>query len=368
MTSVIPVGLGDRSYDVLVGPGLLSELGARVRALKPGAKAAIVTDDIVGALYGAAARARLEAAGVATTVITMPPGESTKSFAGLEALCDQLLDFGLERSDVIVALGGGVIGDLAGLAAGLLKRGVDYVQIPTTLLAQVDSSVGGKTAIDTRAGKNLVGLFHQPRLVLADLTVLKTLPDRELRAGLAEVAKYGLIDDAAFFAWCVANSSALLTQDEASLAHAVGVSVRAKARIVAADEREAGARALLNLGHTFGHAIEAATGMDGAVSHGEAVAIGMVCAFDFSARLGLCSGADAEAVRAGLSALGLPVSLPAMARAQGVDAFVAAMMHDKKNSGGRLTLILATGIGAAFVQKNAPIDEVREFLTQSVFS
>jgi 3-dehydroquinate synthase len=347
---------------------VIDALGPRLAALKPGAKAAVISDETVAGLFGARALASLAAAGVSAQVITVPPGEASKSFAGLERVCDGLLAFGIERRDAVIALGGGVIGDLAGLAAGLIKRGVDYIQVPTTLLAQVDSSVGGKTAIDAAAGKNLIGLFHQPRLVLADLDALKTLPAREVRAGLAEVVKYGLIDDAAFFDWCVTHGPALTALAPAEIAQAVAVSVRAKARIVAADEKEAGARALLNLGHTFGHAIETLAGLDsGLVLHGEAVAMGMALAFDASESLGLCPPEAPAAVRAGLARLSLGAAIPGPVRAAGVDAFMAAMAQDKKNDAGRLTLILARGVGAAFVMKDAPVRQVRAFLEKAVF-
>jgi 3-dehydroquinate synthase len=361
-------GAGDRSYEVVIGPKALDQLGPRLAALKPGAKAAVVSDETVAGLYGARALSGLAQAGIATRLITVAPGEASKSFAGLEQVCDGLLDFGIERGDVVIALGGGVIGDLAGLAAGLLKRGVDYIQVPTTLLAQVDSSVGGKTAIDARAGKNLIGLFHQPRLVLADLDLLSSLPAREIRAGLAEVVKYGLIDDAGFFHWCVDHAAELLALDPAAISTAVAHSVEAKARIVAADEKEAGARALLNFGHTFGHAIETLSGLDtGALLHGEAVAIGMDLAFAFSHELGLCPQQDANAVTAGLARLSLRYAIPAAVKQAGIDAFLAAMAQDKKNEAGRLTLILARGIGAAFVMKNAPTDRLAEFLKRTVF-
>jgi 3-dehydroquinate synthase len=364
---VIPVALAGRSYEVVIGRALLSEIGPRFAGLKPAAKAAVVADPTVARHYGPMVLDSLAVAGVKASLIEVPSGEGAKSFDGLEALCDALLAAKVERRDGVIALGGGVVGDLAGLAAGLIKRGVDFIQAPTTLLAQVDSSVGGKTAIDTRAGKNLVGLFHQPRLVLADLDTLTTLPPREVRAGLAEVVKYGLIGDAPFFAWCTREARALNTLSPSALSHAVGVSVAAKAAIVAADETEMGQRALLNLGHTFGHAIELLSGMDGSVLHGEAVAIGMGLAFDVSVALDLCPAPDAHAVRAGLAQLGLPLAVPEPVRRQGVDAFLAAMAQDKKNEAGRLTLILARGIGQAFVIKDAPVDKVAAHLQLSVF-
>jgi 3-dehydroquinate synthase len=284
----------------------------------------------------------------------------------LESLCEDLLSAEVERGDVVIALGGGVIGDLTGFAASILRRGCRFVQAPTTLLAQVDSSVGGKTGINTRSGKNLVGSFHQPSLVLADTATLATLPLRELRAGYAEVVKYGLINDAAFFAWCEANGPALLSGDAAAQAHAIAVSCQAKAAVVAADERETlGLRALLNLGHTFGHALEAEAGYGAALLHGEAVAIGMMQAFDFSVRLGLCPAHDARRVRAHLEATGLPTS----ARAHGVNAsgdrLVAHMAQDKKKEAGKLPFILARGIGQCFLARDIDLADVARFLDQA---
>jgi len=291
------------------------------------------------------------------------PGEESKSFAGLQALCDALLDLELDRGDLIVAFGGGVVGDLAGFAAAILKRGIDFIQIPTTLLAQVDSSVGGKTAIDTPRGKNLIGAFHQPRLVLADLGVLETLPRRELICGYAEVIKYGLLGDLAFFGWLEANAPAVLALDEAALAHAVGRSVAMKAEIVAEDERESGRRALLNLGHTFAHALEAETGFGEALKHGEAVGIGCALAFRFSAALGLCPGQDAERASRAIAAAGLPTRLHELSgHPFGADALVVHMAQDKKAEGGALTFILARAIGEAFVAKGVAPEAVRAFL------
>ena len=292
--NVIPVALGDRSYDVIVENGLLSRAGALLAPLSRGRTMAIVTDENVRP-HLATLQASLAEAGVKSEAIVLPPGEGSKSWATLETLCDRLLDLGIERGDHVVALGGGVIGDLVGFACAILKRGCQFVQIPTSLLAQVDSSVGGKTAINTRAGKNLIGAFHQPAMVLIDPQLLDTLPIRELRAGYAEVVKYGLIDDFAFFEWCEANGKKLLRGDPAAREYAVAHSVAAKARIVAEDERETtGKRALLNLGHTFGHALESETGYGDALLHGEAVAAGCAMAFRFSAQLGLCTLADAH--------------------------------------------------------------------------
>ncbi|HWF76931.1 MAG TPA: 3-dehydroquinate synthase, partial [Caulobacteraceae bacterium] len=287
----------------------------------------------------------------------------TKSFEGLADVSDRLLALELDRGDVITAFGGGVVGDLAGFAAAILKRGVDFVQIPTTLLAQVDSSVGGKTAIDTPRGKNLIGAFHQPRLVLADLDVLASLPRRELVCGYAEVIKYGLLGDVAFFEWLEANSAEVLALDEAAISYAIRRSVEMKAEIVAEDEREAGRRALLNLGHTFAHALEAETGFGEALKHGEAVGIGCALAFRFSARLGLCPGQDAERAARAIAAAGLPTRLSDLAGGPfGADALVAHMAQDKKAEGGALTFILARRIGEAFVAKGVDAAVTRDFL------
>jgi 3-dehydroquinate synthase len=364
MTAItIPVGLEARGYDVVVGAGVLAEAGARLSPRAQGRKIAIVTDAHVAALHLPALHHALSAAGLNHATIVLPPGEETKRFAILESLCNDLLALELDRKDIIIALGGGVIGDIAGFAAGIVKRGLDYVQIPTTLLAQVDSSVGGKTAIDTPAGKNLIGLFHQPVLVLADLTVLQTLPERQMRAGYAEIVKYGLIDDAAFYDWCEANASRVLAHDAEALAYAVAHSVRAKARIVAADEREAGQRALLNLGHTFAHALESGAGMGDALLHGEAVGAGLALAFQFSARLGLCSPQDSARVGAHLKQVGFATALNAVAGGPfSTDRLLAAMRQDKKTEGGALTFILARGIGASFVAKNVAERDVLDFL------
>jgi 3-dehydroquinate synthase len=370
MSVAIPVPLGDRAYEVVVGRGLLAEAGDRLGPLLRRPRVAIIADATAWDLHGAPFQASLEARGIHLDVILVPPGEASKSFARFEIVVEALLALEIERGDLIVAFGGGVAGDLAGFAAGVVKRGIDFVQVPTTLLAQVDSSVGGKTAINARAGKNMVGLFWQPRLVLADLDALATLPRRDLAAGWAEVVKYGLIDDPAFFDWCAGPGVAALDGDVDALAHAVATSVAAKARIVAADEREGGVRALLNLGHTFGHAFEAGVDFDeGVLRHGEAVAVGVAMAHRFSARLGLCPAADAERVSATLRAAGLPAT-PADIAVEGApwdpDALAAAMAHDKKNEGGALTLILSHGIGRAFVRKRADAGEVRAFLGEDV--
>ena len=323
---------------------------------------AIVTDENVRP-HLATLQAALTAAGVTSEAIVLPPGESTKSWAQLEALTDRLLDLGVERGDHVVALGGGVIGDLVGFACSILKRGCGFVQIPTTLLAQVDSSVGGKTAINTRAGKNLIGAFHQPALVLIDPDVLDTLPLRQVRAGYAEVVKYGLIDDPAFFAWCEANAAALIAGDSEARAYAIAHSVAAKARIVAEDERETtGARALLNLGHTFGHALEAEAGFSDRLLHGEAVAAGMALAFSYSAVHGLAPAADAERVAAHLRAVGLPDGAAAAGVVANGETLVAHMLHDKKMDAGTLPFLLARGIGGTFLDKSVDLADVRAFL------
>ncbi len=357
----IEVGLGERSYPILIEEGLLDRAGEHLGRFARGGRLVVVTDATV-----AAAQLTRFAAGLgggAIEPIVLAPGEGSKSWATLERLTDRLLALGVERGDRIVALGGGVIGDLVGFAAAILKRGCGFVQVPTTLLAQVDSSVGGKTAINSEAGKNLIGAFHQPDLVLIDPATLATLPPRELRAGYAEIVKYGLIDDPDFFAWCEATGAALLAGDAAVRVHAIAYSVAAKARVVAADEREtSGARALLNLGHTFGHALEAETGFSDTLLHGEAVACGMALAFRFSAALGLCPPEDAARVARHLAASGLPVTLAQAHCAAPGAVLVAHMAHDKKMEGGRLPFLLARGIGATFLAKKVDLAEVERFL------
>lgn len=355
------VGLGARAYDILIGRGL--DAGQEIAARFPGARASIVTDETVAGRHLAAFSESLVAAGLEPHAIVVPPGEGSKSFRGLEAVVDGLLEARRERGDLVVALGGGVIGDLAGFAAGVVRRGMRMVQVPTTVLAQVDSSVGGKTGINTRQGKNLVGVFHQPSLVLADLDLLATLPERHRRAGYAEIAKYGLIDDADFFAWLEEHGADVVALGD-GLAHAVATSCRAKARVVAADEHETtGARALLNLGHTFGHALEAGTGYGERLVHGEAVALGMAQAFRFSAARGLCAPADAERVERHLRAVGLPTRLADVPGTLPDDeTLVGLMAQDKKVVRGRLVFVLATGIGGAFLARDVPTDEIRSFL------
>jgi 3-dehydroquinate synthase len=362
--NVVNVALGERSYDIIIGRGRLGSLGEKIAALRPGAKAAIVSDEIVARHHLAATEAALAAAGIGTSSVTVPPGESSKSFAMLERVCEALIAARIERADVVVALGGGVIGDLAGLAAALVRRGLDYVQVPTTLLAQVDSSVGGKTAIDSTHGKNLIGAFHQPVLVLADTALLDTLPERQFRAGYAEVVKYGLLGDPGFFAWLEANWRELFAGGGAR-EHAIAVSCRMKAAIVARDEREHGERALLNLGHTFGHALEAAAGFSDRLLHGEAIALGMTLAFAFSAKRGLLPRSEAERVERHLAAVGLPIHLSSVPGGPpDADRLMERIAQDKKVKRGRLTFILARAVGASFVAPDVDAAEVRAFLVE----
>ncbi len=362
------VELGERSYDIVVGDGLIADAARYLNPVLPGHRVAVVTDETVAALYLQPLCGALDAGGIEHCEVILPPGETTKDFGHLERLIDDLLDARIARGDAIVALGGGVIGDLTGFAAAILKRGVDVVQVPTTLLAQVDSSVGGKTAIDTRHGKNLVGAFHQPRLVLADIGVLDSLPAREFRAGLAEVVKYGLIDDGDFFGWLEAHVDDLIAGDRAARRHAVLKSCGAKARIVAADERESWIRALLNLGHTFGHALEVETGYGARLLHGEAVAIGMVLAFDLSVRLGHCAAADAARLRALLGAIGLPISPANLLGGDdgAADRLVAHMAQDKKVRDGRVMFVLARGIGDAYLSLEVDLDDVHTLLDDAL--
>ncbi|MEO8420312.1 MAG: 3-dehydroquinate synthase [Hyphomicrobium sp.] len=359
----VNVPLGRRAYDVLIGPGLLARAGELINARLGAARCAIVTDANVARFHLAALEAALQKDGRHVGSITLPPGESTKSFRELAPLCERLLELGLERGDLVVALGGGVIGDLAGFAAAILRRGVRFVQIPTSLLAQVDSSVGGKTGIDTPQGKNLIGAFHQPGLVLADTDVLRTLPERELRAGYAEVAKYGLLGDAAFFAWLEQNYAAVLALEPAPLTHAVETSVKAKAGIVGRDETEQGERALLNLGHTFGHAFEAWCGYSDRLLHGEAIAIGMSIAFRFSAALGYCNEAAADRASAHFRAVGLPTRIDEIPGDKpSIDAMMKLMAQDKKVRHGKLAFILVRDVGEAFIARDVPSETVRTFL------
>jgi 3-dehydroquinate synthase len=363
MTRRVAVGLGDRAYEVAIGHGLLDEAGAWIAPFARRKRVAVISDETVWGLHGLRLTAALGAAGLTASPIVIPPGEQTKSFAGLADVTDRLLALNLDRGDLIVAFGGGVVGDLAGFAAAIYKRGIDFVQIPTTLLAQVDSSVGGKTAIDVPAGKNLVGAFHQPRLVVADLDVLSTLPEREMRAGYAEVIKYGLLGDFGFFEWLEANTGKVLAREPEALSHAVARSVEMKAEIVAEDETEQGRRALLNLGHTFGHALEAETGFGASLLHGEAVAAGQAIALRFSAAQGLCPSQDAARAERAIAKAGLPTRLSEIpGHPFGAERLVAHMAQDKKAEGGRLTFILSHGIGRAFVARAVDAGVVADFL------
>ena len=357
------VELGDRAYEILVGPRLIERAGREIQPLLRRSQVVIVSDEIVARHCLARLRDSLSEAGIAHHTVLLPPGEETKDLDHFGRLVEEILTFGIERGTMLVALGGGVVGDVTGFAAATLLRGIDFVQIPTTLLAQVDSSVGGKTGINTRNGKNLIGAFYQPRLVLADTSTLSTLPHRELLAGYAEIAKYGLIGDAEFFAWLEAEGRAVCDLVPTALRRAVMTSCAMKADIVAADEREEGDRALLNFGHTFGHALETETGFSSQLLHGEAVGLGMVLAFDFAARMGLTAAEGSRRVRRHLDEMGLPTQLLAIGLA-GIpaDRLIALMSKDKKVRDGRITLILPRRIGAAFVMKDAPLGELRNFL------
>lgn len=361
----VAVDLAERSYDIIIGKGVLDEAGERIAALAPGARAVIVSDENVAPIYLDRMQANLAASGIESFGAVVPVGEASKSWHGVESVTNAILDGKLERGDLVIALGGGVVGDLAGFAAAITRRGMRFVQVPTSLLAQVDSSVGGKTGINTSHGKNLVGSFHQPILVLADTATLDTLAQREVKAGYAETVKYGLIDDADFFEWLEVNGQSLLDGDDAIRGQAIARSCAAKARVVAADEHEGGRRALLNLGHTFGHALEVLCGYDaGKLVHGEGVAIGMVLAHRFSHHLGHCTGQDIERMTRHLAALGLPTQ---MSDIEGfnpnVDQLLEAMKQDKKVSRGSLTFILTRGIGQSFIARDVPEDEVRAFLS-----
>lgn len=369
--ALVSVSLGARAYDIHVGHGLLARAGAMILPLLTQKRAFIVTDTNVAALYLSRLIESLTAAGVHTHHTVVPAGEASKDFAHLSQVLDAMLATKCERGTMIIALGGGVIGDLAGFAAAVLLRGVDFIQIPTTLLAQVDSSVGGKTGINTGAGKNLVGAFHQPRLVIADTQVLTTLPRRELLAGYAEIAKYGLLGDAGFWTWLETHGQDALRDDARGhdlLRQAILTSCAAKARIVAADEKESGVRALLNLGHTFGHALEAEMGYGGALLHGEAVGIGMAMAFDLSARLGHCAPEDAARVRAHLADVGLPVTPPRHGPRGPITAaaLIAHMAQDKKMKDGAVTFVLARRIGEAFLTREVPADALEATLTAAL--
>ena len=361
--AVIAVDTPGGRYDVHIAPGLLADVASHCAPLLRKREVAIVTDSNVARAWRVPVDASFTAAGIASHWFELPAGEASKNWAQLGALLEWLLGREIERGDAILALGGGMVGDITGLAAALLKRGCRFIQLPTTLLAQVDSSVGGKTAVNMGVGKNLVGAFHQPALVLADLTALDTLPVRELRAGYAEVVKYGILGDPPFFAWCESNAAALLAGDPWAREYAVATSVSAKARIVGEDEREtSGARALLNLGHTFGHALEAETGFSDRLLHGEGVALGMVLAARFSAQRGLIAQADATRIAAHIAAVGLPTEVSALGLACDGQTLAAHMLHDKKMDAGTLPFVLLRGIGEAFLDRSVDLAEVAAFL------
>lgn len=360
--TIVPVALGARAYDIVIGRDAILTLGERIKALRPGARVAVLTDENVAKAHLSHVTEILKASGIEATPIVVAPGEGSKSYANFETVCEAIIAARIERNDLIIALGGGVIGDLAGFAAASVRRGLDFVQVPTSLLAMVDSSVGGKTGINSPRGKNLIGAFHQPILVIADTAMLDTLPEREFRAGYAEVAKYGLLGDADFFAWLETNWRDVYAGG-AAREHAIAVSCRAKAAIVARDERETGDRALLNLGHTFGHAFEAGAGFSQRLLHGEAVALGCVLAFEFSEQQGLVGGNSVARVRAHLADAGLPTRI---SEVQGgvpdVDRLMELIAQDKKVKRGKLTFILVRGVGQAFVANDVDPGAIRAFL------
>lgn len=363
----VNVDLGARSYPIEIGHGLLDSLGQRLMSLIKQQRCFILADEVVAGLHLSQLEASVRAANITPHTMTVPNGEGTKNWTQLGAILDWLLSAGAGRDDVLIAFGGGVIGDLTGLAAALMKRGMQLVQVPTTLLAQVDSSVGGKTAVNSAQGKNMIGAFYQPKLVLADTALLETLPQRERLAGYAEIAKYGLINDADFFTWLESNGQNVITLDPEAIAHAVAVSCRAKANIVAQDEREGGVRALLNLGHTFGHAVEAVNQYRPNVLHGEAVTVGMVLALKYSVRQGLIHGQDAGRAEAHLASIGMQTALLKMPGGPYEAAALAnAMKQDKKVRAGRVPLILARGIGKSFIHPNADLNDVRDFLAEEL--
>jgi 3-dehydroquinate synthase len=367
-THIVPVALAGREYDIVIGRDVLNETGKRLQALCKGARVAIITDQNVAQRHLARLEAILAREGIQSTSLVLEPGEATKSFASLEKVCDAIIAARLERNDVVIAFGGGVIGDLTGFAAAIVRRGMRFVQIPTTLLAQVDSSVGGKTAINSPRGKNLIGAFYQPILVVADTALLDSLPERELKAGYAEVVKYGLLGDRSFFEWLESGAWEKLFAGGPEREEAVRKSCMAKAAIVARDETEQGDRALLNLGHTFGHALEAVVNYDGTrLVHGEAISIGMRLAFDFSKELGLCSGQDAMRVRKHFERVGMPTELAQIPGGVGDSKqLMDAIRQDKKVSRGALTFILVKGIGQSFISKNVDASDVQRFLDQEL--
>ena len=361
---IVPVRIGASGYDIHIGEGLLDRAGEMLRPLLSRPRTVIVTDENVDAAQGARLERGLAAAGVSFEKIVLAPGEGAKTMRGLEALLDRLIAQGVERSDLIIAFGGGVIGDLTGFAAAILRRGCRFAQVPTTLLAQVDSAVGGKTAVNAALGKNLIGAFHQPAIVIADVGALSTLPERELKAGYAEIVKYGALGDEPFFAWLENRGSALIAGDMTARRIAVKRSCEAKAEIVAADERETGARALLNLGHTFGHALEAADGYSSRLLHGEAVSVGMALAFDYSVAARICPAADAERLKAHLAAVGLPSTIASAfgSRVISAEGLLSHMMQDKKVEQGAMTLILVRRLGEAFVERAVDTGNILQFL------
>lgn len=362
--TIVPVALGDRAYDIVIGRDAIATLGERIKALRPGARVAILTDENVAKAHLSRVTDILKASGIEATPIVVAPGEGSKSYATFETVCEAIIAARIERNDLIIALGGGVIGDLAGFAAASVRRGLDFVQVPTSLLAMVDSSVGGKTGINSPRGKNLIGAFHQPILVIADTAMLDTLPEREFRAGYAEVAKYGLLGDADFFAWLETNWRDVYAGG-AAREHAIAVSCRAKAAIVARDERETGDRALLNLGHTFGHAFEAGAGFSQRLLHGEAVALGCVLAFEFSEQQGLLGGNSVSRVRAHLADAGLPTKISdVQGGVPDVDRLMELIAQDKKVKRGKLTFILVRGVGQAFVANDVDPGAIRAFLAE----
>jgi 3-dehydroquinate synthase len=367
---IVDVALGERAYDIVIGRDVLASLGERIKTLRPNARVAIVTDKTVAQHWLAKTEAALKDAGIESARVVVGEGEGSKSYAVLEDVCEALIAVKIERNDLVIALGGGVIGDLAGFAAAVVRRGVDFVQVPTSLLAQVDSSVGGKTGINSPHGKNLIGAFHQPVLVVADTSVLDTLSPRQFRSGYAEVAKYGVLGDDAFFAWLEANHNEIFSGG-AAREHAIATSCRAKAAIVARDERETGERALLNLGHTFGHALEAATGFSDRLFHGEGVSVGMVLAAEFSAHLKMIAVSDAERVQRHLASVGLPTRLQDIAGFQqeglaDADALMTLMAQDKKVKRGRLTFILLEKIGKAVIANDVDAPTVRNFIAEKL--
>ena len=360
----VRVELGERAYDIEIGSGLLHKAGEMIAAELGRRKCAILTDKNVARLHLATLQQSLDQAGLSNDVIVLEPGEGTKNFATLAKACESLLQMEIERGDLVIAFGGGVIGDFAGFSASILRRGMKFVQIPTTLLSQVDSSVGGKTGINTPQGKNLIGTFHQPSLVIIDTDVLETLPARELRAGYAEVVKYGLIDDPMFFSWLEEYGPRILDGDIQARTHAIATSCRAKARIVAEDEREAGVRALLNLGHTFGHALEAFAGYDGSLLHGEGISIGMVMAFELSEHLGACEKGISNRVERHFKSVGLPTRVKDMGVEPGptADELLKSMAQDKKVEDGKLVFIMTRDIGESYIDSEVPMDALANYL------